>query len=179
MADGDGSLFPSQCRPNAGHSVRRWLCLSGSLLLMAALVLERSHRIHSAIDSDYLLAGAFTFFLYGVFGSQNEVSGLYAHLARFFSDISYTLYLVQMPFLFFVAAFVIGLRTLLQPDLVHLGVGVLVIAVALSYTCSIWLVTEVHTDQVRKFITNRLSKPVETNVLTVGAKLRLRMKGNQ
>ena len=97
-----------------------------------------------------------------MFGSQNEASGLYAHLARFFSDISYTLYLAQMFFLFFVAAFIIGLRMLWQPDLVHLGVGAIVIAVALSYTCSIWLLTEAHTDQVRKFIVNRLSKPVET-----------------
>ena len=165
--------------PRAGHSVRRWLCLFGSLLLMAALVLQRSHRIHPAIGSDYLLAGAFTFFLYGVLGSRNKVPALYERLARFFSGISYTLYLVHMPFLFFVTAFVIGSRTLWQPDLVHLGVGAIVIAVALSYTCSIRLITEAHTDQVRKFITNRLSKPVETNVLTVGAKLRLRMKRNQ
>lgn len=148
--------------PSAGHTVRRWLCPFGSLLLIATLMLQRSHRIHSAIGSDYLLAGAFTFFLYGVLGSRNMVPALYERLARFFSGISYTLYLVHIPFLFFVTAFVIGSRPLWQPDLMHLGVGVLVLAAALSYTCSVWLLTEAHTDQMRKIITNRLPKPVET-----------------
>ena len=154
--------------PGPPPPVRRWLCPLASLLLMAALLVQRSHRMHSAIGGDYLLAGAFTFFLYGVLGSRSHLPALYEHLARFFSGISYTLYLVHMPFLFFVTAFVIGPKMLWQPSPVHLGMGIVVIVATFSYTCLVWFLTEARTDQVRQFITNKPSRPSETRKLLEG-----------
>ena len=141
--------------PGAPPPVRRWLCPSASLLLMAALLVQRAHRMHSALGGDYLLAGAFTFFLYGVLGSRGRTPALYERLARFFSGISYTLYLVHMPFLFFVTAFVIGPKVLWQPDPRHLGLGFAVTAVTLAYVYVVWRLAEANTDQIRHFIANR------------------------
>lgn len=153
--------------PAAPPAVRRWLCPCSSLLLIGVLLILRSNRIQSETGGDYLLAGTFTFFLYGVLGSRNCVPKLYERLARFFSGISYTLYLVHMPFLFFVTASVIGLKTLWQPTGLHLGMGLLVVSIAFIYVYLVWRLTEANTDRVRCYIDDKLSKSSQVNVMPV------------
>ena len=154
--------------PAVPPAARRWLCPLASLLLLGALLTHRSHRIPSALGGDYLIATTFTLFLYGVLGSQSRLPALYERASRFWSGVSYTLYLTHMPFLFFVTAFVIGPRALWQPTAPHLGLGLAVAASALAYVYLVWRLTEANTDQVRRCITNRLSRPKKPVVLAEG-----------
>ena len=154
--------------PAVRPAARRWLCPLAALLLLGALLAHRSHRMPYGIGGDYLVAIAFTLFMYGVLGSQSRLPRLYERTARFLSGISYTLYLVHMPFLFFVTAFVIGPSALWQPTAAHLGLGLVVVSATLVYVYLVWRLTEANTDQVRRYITNTLSRPLRAAALAEG-----------
>lgn len=148
--------------PAVRPATRRWLCPLATLLLLGALLVHRSHQMTSALGCDYLVATTFTLFLYGVLGNRSCLPALYERAARFLSGISYTLYLVHMPFLFFVTASVIGPKTLWQPTAPHLGLGLAVAVATLAYVYLVWRLTEANTDQVRRYIAAKLSRPLRS-----------------
>lgn len=155
--------------PSLHRSLRRLLFPLAAVLLGAALLVERRQMLHDGMQADFFMAAAFTFFLYVIMNSESRVPVLYERLARFFSGISYTLYLVHVPFLFFVTAWMIGQKTLWQPDARHFGLGLIVVGMVFAYTYIVWRLAEAKTDKARKFITNRLSKTTEAKVLLEGS----------
>lgn len=129
-----------------------------AVLFALLLVAARLQHLHSILVADFLVGMSFTAFLYCLreFNSAMKPS-LYETIARFLSGVSYTLYLVHMPLLFFVSAYFLRDRPLWQPTAAHGAVALGVAAVASFYVLLVWRLTEANTEAVRRFLQGRLT----------------------
>lgn len=78
--------------------------------------------------------------------------GLYAKVSKAISEISYTLYVVHFPLLFFLAS-LLFLPRQLAPDLMGMVWFVAATLIALLYAALMWRLFERNTDRIRRYIT--------------------------
>jgi peptidoglycan/LPS O-acetylase OafA/YrhL len=124
------------------------ICFFGlSICLLAA----RTARL-GILGSDCLVGLAFTFFLFGVLqidlGPGHEY---YARITHFFSDFSYSLYVLHFPFILFLRARITPYYRW-QPDPIHLLYGVLIGSLAIGYAWITAVFTENKTRLVRSWM---------------------------
>lgn len=131
------------------------LSVGTGLIFLGVLAWNRTHRFSSEFVTDSVIGSCFALWLYAmVLGSCDEVSSVYAALAKKLSGFSYTLYLTHFPALLL-------LRGLLdskggwQPDVRHLVYAFGIALLILIYAYVVAEFTEARTTSVRR----RLSQP--------------------
>jgi peptidoglycan/LPS O-acetylase OafA/YrhL len=107
-------------------------------------------RILSPLLSDYMLAIATFLFLWTLL-SATEISkaSFYEKISRELARFSYTLYVVHMPFLLLLTAWVAGNARWI-PNLFHSMAGIGILALAIVYAYGIATITEFRTDALRR-----------------------------
>jgi peptidoglycan/LPS O-acetylase OafA/YrhL len=75
-------------------------------------------------------------------------AGLYSRIARGLAGFSYTLYVVHLPALVFISAWIVPYRRW-QPDAVHVAIVAAIGICALGYAFAIAWLTEYRTDAIR------------------------------
>ncbi len=105
------------------------------------------------MSGSFVLGAVFSIFLYCLLNRTPGTSGrTYTSVARFLSNISYTLYLVHVPFLVFCAAMIVGTGQRLQPNAsALLTCGALWILV-LAYASLVWALFERRTEHLRVWV---------------------------
>ena len=133
-----------------GKSIWVWFSLG---LLLAVLAAARLQKMGPPEIGDFIV-GAFLAAFLSVLRAHpgKSLPHLYTWLAQFLSHVSYTLYLVHVPFLCFITAALIGSNRLWQPNGGHLVLGSGVAVVTFVYMLIIWRLTEANTDRVRRFV---------------------------
>lgn len=135
--------------PARSAMARRLLTVAAVACVAATLVWCK--RTHSPL-SDYVLGIAVTFLIYVVVNCPvSAASGLYTRAAHRLSHSSYTLYLVHVPLLVFLAAVLETKFSIVrwQPDARHLLYGAGIFLLVLLYAQLVWLVFEKRTDGLR------------------------------
>ncbi len=147
------------CCPPSRLAASRVAGVVSSLLFVVFLLAPRFKLMPNGMGSDFLLAITFAAFLLWLLHAKYSAPGTaYTKAARALSGISYSLYLLHVPFLFFLNALVIRQNSRWQPSGLHLGEGALVAGAVFLYTYGIWYLTEARTAQVRAAVVSRLPK---------------------
>ena len=131
-------------------AMARGLMALAALACLAA-TLGWCKRTHSPL-SDYVLGIAVTFLIYVVVNCPvSAAPGLYTRAARRLSHSSYTLYLVHVPLLVFLAAVLETRFSIVrwQPDPRHLLYGAGIFLLVLLYAQLVWFLFEKRTDGLR------------------------------
>ena len=130
-----------------------YLPLTG-LTFLVSLLISRQHRV-DGVAMDFVIGIAFSAFLYGLLNRECEVvQPVYKKSAQFLSEMSYTLYLVHVPFLVFLNAMIIGRGMLWQPTSVHLTISLVIGLSVFGYAYLVYRLTEAKTDTVRRIFNN-------------------------
>ena len=144
--------------PTGKLSARQPCLIVSGLVFVIFLGAARLQRLHSQEISDFLVALSFTAFLYCLRETNRVMAAsVYEKSARFLSGISYTLYLVHIPILFFFSAYFMRDGNLWQPTPAHLFGALGIALVILTYVLIVWRLTEANTDFVRRFLQGRLA----------------------
>ena len=139
----------------------RELTACAVILFFAILGLTHLAAIKSVLGSsivwiDYVTGGSFALLLYQLLENRGpSAGGIYAVFSRWIASFSYTLYVLHMPFLVFVRAFLLP-DAPWSPDIVHMGVAAILTIIALGYAVVIAGMAEARTDHVRDWIWDRL-----------------------
>ena len=137
------------CRPTR-FAEHRVVGIGLGLLFALSLAAPRFKLLPSGLLSDFSVALTFFALLYFVLHFKHKAPGAaYTKAARALSNISYSLYLIHVPVLIFLNAFLLGQRARWQPTPQHLAEGILLAACVILYTYAIWSVTEARTGWVR------------------------------
>jgi peptidoglycan/LPS O-acetylase OafA/YrhL len=135
--------------PKAGARVRGLCC---ALYVPVVFLLARERSFSVALADDIL--GCATFLLVWFLLSASEKAEPQAMNVRFWrgmSRFSFTLYVVHMPFLLFLASLSVG-TTRWLPDALHLTWGLGVLMLALVFALAVAWGTEFRTDTVRRWV---------------------------
>jgi peptidoglycan/LPS O-acetylase OafA/YrhL len=130
------------------------MTLASLAMFAAALVFAHSGALNGAVSTpvlvmDYCTGCSFALFLYFLVQSTSPSSyGAYARIATFLAGLSYTLYVVHMPFLTFLRAALIPAEPW-GPSALAVATGAVITAAAVAYAMLIWFCTEARTDVVR------------------------------
>jgi peptidoglycan/LPS O-acetylase OafA/YrhL len=121
------------------------------VLIVAALVeaMITSYSVNIAVDFG---VGLITALLVGALlrDTRTSAPGLYSRVSHGLALLSYTLYVVHMPFLLFLrTAFV---RRPINPGFASLPALLIIFGLGLSYAFVVWYVAEARTDRVREMI---------------------------
>lgn len=139
----------------------RWIRRLAALVLIGSVY----YLPKNWATSDFLL-GIVTGVCVWIFFSAKEAeeASYFTRLARSLSRFSFTLYVVHLPLLIFLASCLIG-DGRLQPSLRTLGLSAGVLAVVLLYAWGVAWCTEFRTDVVRRWIEKHLnwSRPSRTS----------------
>lgn len=129
-----------------------WAWMLTTMAFLGTLCVSRFHLLENAILIDLLVGIAFCCVLILILNVKPEtlLPAPYVALARWLSRISYTLYLVHVPFLVFMSATLVGSVARWQMDLLHAVGGCIMFVLTLAYAYMIWCLAERHTDRVRK-----------------------------
>jgi peptidoglycan/LPS O-acetylase OafA/YrhL len=123
--------------------------ISGSLFLAWGL-LTRAHVVPFSFWSDFLLGLSFATALYVLLIINPPVPHpLYGKVAKRLAQCSYTLYLVHVPALVFLAA-CLTQSGRFQPDFWHLALGALVFSAVFAYAYGVASLTEGRTEALRQ-----------------------------
>lgn len=140
---------------------RGYVTIGAIVLFVLTLIACRFHVFGETIAADFLLSASFSALLISIVNGREQVlSPIYEKIAVFLSKISYTLYLVHFPILCLLSAILVR-RNLWQPNLPHLGAGLLIMGMVLVYTLLVWRLTEANTDAVKRAVTAYLSRRFE------------------
>ncbi len=129
--------------------------VASGLAFGASLVLSRLHSSEVRWPTDFLIGLTFSSLVYCLVSSRVVTHAWYDKGARFLSGVSYSLYLVHVPLLVFLSAWIIRRGVLWQPDAKHLAAAVGIGALIMLYTCLIWRFTEARTEEIRRVIAGR------------------------
>lgn len=128
--------------------VRRMFMVAGVLACGAALAWCKQTRFFAA---DYILGLVVTALIHIVLScARTPMPRVYNSTAQFLSRSSYTLYLVHVPLLVLLAAWIGQARWIPTP--LHLSFGVAIFAVAFLYAQLVWFFFEKRTDSVRNWL---------------------------
>jgi peptidoglycan/LPS O-acetylase OafA/YrhL len=139
----------------------RWAAIIGFVVFMAVVCAAHTGAVRetfglTVVRADYLTAVIFALLLYVVLhDSTPNRTGYYPSLARSTADFSFTLYVVHMPLLVFVRAWLIDGRPW-QPTALTLTASGLITIVVIGYAYVISRLTEVHTDRIRRAVMSRM-----------------------
>jgi peptidoglycan/LPS O-acetylase OafA/YrhL len=141
----------------AALPVRRWPALANNAGLMSCLVLLIGTTVawrlkHYGFWGDLSVGASFAGFMYflrALTADRYGCRALYKRVATFLSGISYSLYLLHVPGLFFLNALFIGQGLRWQVDAHHLMLAFLAAAITFTYVLAVWSLTEARTKQVR------------------------------
>jgi len=120
-------------------------------------ILAKVH-LHSPLLDDYLFA-TLTFIAIWVLLADTTYEPQNSTLNRWSRELakfSYTLYVVHMPFCLFLTATVVGGQRWV-PNVVNATKGLAILMVTAGYAYAIGLLTEAHTDSIRKWIEKKLN----------------------
>ncbi len=130
------------------------LALAGAGFVLAA-TLSRGHVLRPGIRTDFLVGAAFALLLYALLtGLRRSRWPRYQALATALAGCSYTLYLVHVPVLVFLTAWLCG-SARWAPDPPHLAAGLAVLAGVFAYAYGLASVTEAHTQGLRRWLGGR------------------------
>lgn len=125
--------------------------------LSICLLAARTGR-SGILGSDLLVGLAFTFLLFGVL--QVDLTAghqQYARTAHFFSNFSYSLYVLHFPFILFLRGCITPSERW-QPDPIHLLHGVLIGSLVIGYAWIVAVYTENKTRVVRNWMKNVIGR---------------------
>jgi len=133
----------------------RWRIVIAVVYTPLFFYLAKTHLIGSTL-SDYILGSA-TFVLLWSFLSARSPAGnpLWVRFARSTAGFSYTLYLVHLPLLVFIASVTVG-DSRWQPTSVRILTALLILAVAIGYAWLVAFLTEFRTADVRRWVEARI-----------------------
>jgi len=127
-----------------------------SLALLSVLAAIRFQPGDLSYRQDLLVGVASTGLIFALLRiAARSKSGLYSRAAGWFAGISYTLYLVHLPALTLVSAWIVP-RQRWQPDAAHLAIAAGLAAGALAYALAVASVTEYRTGAVRARVINAI-----------------------
>jgi peptidoglycan/LPS O-acetylase OafA/YrhL len=125
--------------------VRRLLMLVAAIILGAALAWCK--LTHNPV-ADYVLGLVVSAFIFVVLScSRTPMPGVYNWTSHAISRSSYTLYLVHVPLLVFLAAYIGSARWIPTPQ--HLLYGAGIFALVMIYAQLVWFFFEKRTDAIR------------------------------
>ncbi len=124
------------------------------LLLMLAVV--RFGFLKGEFYQDFILGIVSAILIYVLLQDKTPSNnGLYKKFSYTISSFSYTLYLVHLPVLIFCQAWLIT-NNRWQPNLFYLSMGVILLVIVNLYAFAMAQITEGKTDQVRKFVLEKI-----------------------
>ncbi len=130
-----------------------------SLAVFCASLLS-PRLVSNSLFSDYFVALGFAALLYCIV-NMSEEPGTVSHMPKVLAGFSYTLYLVHFPALLFLYAWLRSRSwTRWQPDLAHLIACIGILAGVVAYAWLISLLTERHTDTVRRMVAQWIESAV-------------------
>lgn len=134
--------------------VRRALVTAALLLTVA--VLYWTKRTHTSA-ANYVLGVAITALIYAILnGARRLPSVAYRWSSHALSRSSYTLYLVHLPLVVFLCAWLVPVRVFPAPR--PILVGVAIFAVVFCYAQLVWFLFEKRTDSLRAWMKSRISR---------------------
>ena len=143
-------LLPSLPVENAG--TRKLLGFGAVALLMITLAWCKATH---AWYSDYVLGVAVTILVYLILCcARKPMPALYSKPAQQLAHMSYTLYLVHVPLLVFLTAWMGGRRWL--PSLSSLGYTAAIFVLVLAYAWVVYFCFERNTDAMRRWLKKRI-----------------------
>jgi peptidoglycan/LPS O-acetylase OafA/YrhL len=128
-----------------------WVVIAAAAVVLIVAVLK--FKPGSTEYSDFLVGIASAVLILALLrGRARSKSGVYSRAARGLAGFSYTLYVVHLPALVFISAWLVPQRRW-QPDAVHVAIVVALGICALAYAFGIAQLTEHRTDAVRSRVT--------------------------
>jgi peptidoglycan/LPS O-acetylase OafA/YrhL len=128
-----------------------------SSFLFGCIILTR-FLARFELVSDFLIGIASSLLVYILLHDQisTDESTIYARFSRSLAGFSYTLYLVHLPLLVFLRA-ALPEQQRWQPDIFHVGIGIILCGVVLGYAFLISCLTEAKTDKVKHWLLMRFT----------------------
>ena len=164
---GTALCFGRLARPFASRGASKAALSLLSLLFAAALLAPRFKLIPNGFLSDFCVAVTFSALLFCLLNFPYRTpSALYVKSARALSNISYSLYLLHVPFLILLNALIIRQGSRWQPTAGHMVLAIFAAAIVFLYTYGVWYYTEARTGQVREKIASLIvkSRPAAANI---------------
>jgi peptidoglycan/LPS O-acetylase OafA/YrhL len=128
-----------------------WVVMAAAAVVLIVALLK--FKPGSTEYSDFFVGIASAVLIFALLRIRaRSTSGLYSRAARGLAGFSYTLYVVHLPALVFVSAWLVPQRRW-QPDPVHVAIVVALGICALAYAFMIAHLTEYRTDAVRSRVT--------------------------
>ncbi len=124
-------------------------CLSAAILI--ACILISRMRSQMSFGNDLLVAVSFSMFILGLINlGDRKLSNTYERAAKSLSSVSYTLYLVHLPLLVILNAFLIGQDKRWMPALSTISIVAFLCVASISYAYLIAFFTEYRTETIRQ-----------------------------
>jgi len=141
--------------PDIGVAGRRGLIAAALLVTIAVLLWAK--RTHTDA-SDYLLGVAITALIYTILHGSRRLPNLaYRWTAHLLSRSSYTLYLVHLPLVVFLTAWLVPER--MTPSLHSFLLGFALFAAVFCYAQLVWFFFEKRTDSLRSWLKPLIFRP--------------------
>jgi peptidoglycan/LPS O-acetylase OafA/YrhL len=136
---------------SSGRLATLWIGVATAALLSLLAVLKFKPGF-TEYPHDFVVAVASVALIYALLrSSARSTSGFYSRAAHRLAGFSYTLYVVHLPALAFMSAWLAGRRW--QPDSVHIVAGAALAICILAYAFVIAQFTEYRTSEVRARVT--------------------------
>jgi peptidoglycan/LPS O-acetylase OafA/YrhL len=151
------ALYFSQ--PVLSTSSRKlFLMIASSLCLLLGLLFAIRNNMIGGVKSDFALAIIVFFFMYFLLHLKGHSGrwNIYNRIASTLAGFSYTLYLVHLPVLIFLRAWLLP-SSRWQPDFLHLCLAAIVFMTVFLYAFLLSRMTEVKTDNLRQLIMAKVS----------------------
>jgi peptidoglycan/LPS O-acetylase OafA/YrhL len=143
--------------PLRSKSQRVFYVVVSWLALSACLIAARTGK-SAMLGSDLAVGIGFALFLFGVLQMNFGAGGaVYARIAHALAGFSYSLYVLHLPLLLFLRAWMVPLQRS-QPDAAHLASGVAIGVATLGFAWLVSLFTENKTRAVRNWMRNAIPR---------------------
>ncbi|NJR43816.1 MAG: acyltransferase family protein [Akkermansiaceae bacterium] len=133
--------------------IREIWAMAGFFVFLASLAFSKTE---SLFGSDYAVGIAFSFWMFALLGAWKKLDFLRS-LSRYFSEISYTLYVVHFPVLFLFAATVLKGKQF-SPGAMSYGIFAALFLGCIGFSTAFYWLFEKRTDRVRQFATKLISR---------------------
>jgi peptidoglycan/LPS O-acetylase OafA/YrhL len=140
--------------PLKSNWVRRSVFAASVAGVIATIGGAAAHKLGVGIPTDYPMALSCMGIVYAAL-CMPPAGGLYAKVAIFLSEISYTLYLTHQPLIILLSAIWLGTHKW-SVTVGHLPIILLPMGVAIVYACGMYYLFESRTDAVRSYFKRRL-----------------------
>jgi peptidoglycan/LPS O-acetylase OafA/YrhL len=148
-----GTILLIVPRPSFDFPVRVLATIGYLISFLSCVALSHNH----GVLSDYLLTIATTLFIWVLLAGKERSSGGKAErFGRSIARFSYTLYVVHMPFMYFLTGFIIH-STWWYPTVPHLVIALILFFAILLYAWIIATATEFHMGSVRNWVESGIS----------------------